>query len=356
MWGVLFRLFVGLFIGGAGVGIGIAIASTSEHLSALVFGLAFGIGGYAVGYLVAPFTARPLGWIKRRYIRVSDILPTENIVAASVGLAFALVLAALLAVPLSNLSGVWGDISPFIAAVILSLFFVPIMAVQGRPVLRFFFRTSPIASAQGDSSNDQIILDTSAIIDGRIADVVQTGFVQGTLVIPRFVLDELRHIADSSDLMRRTRGRRGLEMLNQLQRGSDVPVQISDADFLDTLEVDSKLVKLAKMLRCSIVSNDYNLGKAAELEGVRILNINELANALKPVVLPGEDLALRIVQEGKEPGQGVGFLDDGTMVVVENGRKYLNTDLSVAVTRVLQTSAGRMIFAQPKGHVEERAR
>ncbi len=356
MWGVFFRLVVGLFIGGAGAGIAIAIASTNEHLSALVFGLAFGIGFYAVGYLVAPYSARPFRWIQIRLFSLSDVLPVESLVAAAIGLAFALVIAALLAVPLSNLPDVWGQVTPFIAAVVLAAFFVPIMAIQGRSVLRFFFRTSPIASSQGNSHTDQIILDTSAIIDGRIADVIQTGFVQGTLLVPRFVLDELRHIADSNDMMRRTRGRRGLEMLTQLQRDSDVPVQISDIDFQDTLEVDSKLVKLARMLRCPIVSNDYNLGRVAGLEGVRILNINELANALKPVVLPGEDLAIRIVQEGKEPGQGVGFLDDGTMVVVEAGRKYLNNDVNVAVTRVLQTSAGRMIFAQPKGYVEERAR
>jgi uncharacterized protein YacL len=201
-----------------------------------------------------------------------------------------------------------------------------------------------------------MVVDTNAIIDGRIADIVKTGFIQATLVVPRFVLDELRHIADSSDALRRNRGRRGLEMLTQLQRSQDTPVQISDIDFDDTPDVDSKLVRLAKTLRCPIVSNDVNLNRVAGLQGVKVLNVNELANAVKPVILPGEDIVLRIVQEGKEVGQGVGFLDDGTMVVVEGGRRYLNTDIAVSVTRVLQTAAGRMIFAQPKEAVDERSR
>jgi uncharacterized protein YacL len=199
-------------------------------------------------------------------------------------------------------------------------------------------------------------LDTNAIIDGRIADIIQTGFIKGTLLIPRFVLDELRHIADSHDALRRNRGRRGLEMLTQLQRGSDIPVQISDIDFDDVPEVDSKLIMLAKNLRCSIVSNDLNLNQVAALQGVKVLNINELANAVKPVILPGEDMILRIVQEGKDAGQGIGFMDDGTMVVLEGGRRYLDTDVNITVTRVLQTAAGRMIFAQPKEPVDEKSR
>jgi uncharacterized protein YacL len=198
------------------------------------------------------------------------------------------------------------------------------------------------------AQGEQILLDTSAIIDGRIADISQTGFVHGTLVIPRFVLDELRHIADSPDSLRRNRGRRGLDILNKLQKESDVPVQIPDVDFADTPEVDGKLVKLAKSLRCPIITNDFNLNKVAEIQGVRVLNINELANAVKSVVLPGEEMAIRIIQEGKEAGQGVGFLDDGTMVVVEGGRRYLHSQLNIIVTRVLQTVAGRMIFAHPK--------
>lgn len=194
----------------------------------------------------------------------------------------------------------------------------------------------------------QILLDTSAIIDGRIADISQTGFVSGALVVPRFVLDELQRIADSADAMRRNRGRRGLEMLNRLQKDATVPIEITDARVDDVAEVDGKLVQLARQLHCPIITNDFNLNRVAELQGVKVLNINELANAVKPVLLPGEDLFIKIMQDGKELGQGVGYLDDGTMIVVEGGRQYMNSTIEVNVTRVLQTVAGRMIFAHPK--------
>ena len=194
----------------------------------------------------------------------------------------------------------------------------------------------------------QILLDTSAIIDGRIADISQTGFVSGALVVPRFVLDELQRIADSADTMRRNRGRRGLEMLNRLQKDATVPIEITDANIEGVNEVDGKLVQLARQLHCPIITNDFNLNRVAELQGVKVLNINELANAVKPVLLPGEDLFIKIMQDGKELGQGVGYLDDGTMIVVEGGRQYMNSTIEVNVTRVLQTVAGRMIFAHPK--------
>jgi uncharacterized protein YacL len=194
----------------------------------------------------------------------------------------------------------------------------------------------------------QILLDTSAIIDGRIADISQTGFISGALVVPRFVLNELQHIADSADTMRRNRGRRGLEMLNRLQKDATVPIEITDTDVEGIVEVDSKLVKLAQTLHCPIITNDFNLNRVAELQGVKVLNINELANAVKPVLLPGEDIVIKIIQDGKELGQGVGYLDDGTMIVVEGGRQYMGSTIEVSVTRVLQTVAGRMIFAHPK--------
>jgi uncharacterized protein YacL len=194
----------------------------------------------------------------------------------------------------------------------------------------------------------QILLDTSAIIDGRIADISQTGFISGALVVPRFVLDELQRIADSADTMRRNRGRRGLEMLNRLQKDATVPIEITDANVEGVAEVDGKLVQLARKLHCPIITNDFNLNRVAELQGVKVLNINELANAVKPVLLPGEDLFIKIMQDGKELGQGVGYLDDGTMIVVEGGRQYMNSTIEVNVTRVLQTVAGRMIFAHPK--------
>lgn len=192
------------------------------------------------------------------------------------------------------------------------------------------------------------ILDTSVIIDGRIADICQTGFLEGTLVIPQFVLEELQHIADSSDVLKRNRGRRGLDILNRIQKELAVKVEIYEGDFEEIQEVDSKLVKLAKLVSGSVVTNDFNLNKVCELQGIGVLNINDLANAVKPVVLPGEELAVQVIKDGKEHNQGIAYLDDGTMIVVEEGRNYIGKNLEVLVTSVLQTSAGRMIFAKPK--------
>ena len=194
------------------------------------------------------------------------------------------------------------------------------------------------------------MVDTSAIIDGRIADLTATGFVEGILVVPRFVLDELRHIADSSDPLRRNRGRRGLEVLGRLRREEGISLEVLDVGVSHSNEVDSELVYLARSMKVPILTTDYNLNRVAELQEVQVLNVNELANALKSIVLPGEELRVNIVQEGKEPGQGVAYLDDGTMVVVEGGRRYINAHHDVVVTRVLQTAAGRIIFAQSKNN------
>jgi uncharacterized protein YacL len=192
------------------------------------------------------------------------------------------------------------------------------------------------------------ILDTSVIIDGRIADVCETGFIDGPFIIPQFILRELQHIADSPDPLKRNRGRRGLDILNRIQKQTDVEVRISDQDFPKIKEVDAKLIELAKRINGRIITNDFNLNKVAELLGVTVLNINQLTNALKPVVLPGETIHIQILKEGKEPGQGVAYLDDGTMVVVEEGRKIIGKELDVMVTSVLQTTAGRMIFSRPR--------
>jgi uncharacterized protein YacL len=198
------------------------------------------------------------------------------------------------------------------------------------------------------------ILDTSVIIDGRIADIVKTGFVEGVLLIPSFVLEELRHIADSSDLLKRNRGRRGLDILNQISKETAIKVHIHEQDFDDINEVDSKLVRLGQVLKSPLLTNDYNLNKVAELQGVKVLNINELANALKPIVLPGEEMLVQVMKEGKEPGQGVAYLDDGTMIVVDTGRRFMGQNVTVLVTSVLQTAAGRMIFAKPKSVLEKK--
>ena len=192
------------------------------------------------------------------------------------------------------------------------------------------------------------MLDTSVIIDGRVFDICKAGFLEGEIVIPAFVLVELRHIADSADALRRNRGRRGLDVLGRMQEELNLPVRIEEKDYEDAQEVDVKLLRLAKDLGGAVLTNDYNLNKVAGVTGVPVLNINELAGALRPVVLPGEEMTVHIVREGKEPCQGVAYLDDGTMVVVENGRRRVGDTLDVEVTTVLQTSAGRMIFTRVK--------
>ncbi len=196
------------------------------------------------------------------------------------------------------------------------------------------------------------LLDTSVIIDGRIADITEAGFLEGTLVIPQFILRELQHIADSSDPLKRNRGRRGLDILQKIQKQVDIRVEISDMEFSEIREVDNKLVAMAKALHAKLVTNDFNLNKVAELHGVGVLNINELTNALRPVVLPGEDMRVYVLKEGKEYNQGIAYLDDGTMVVVDNGRRHIGQTIDVCVTSVLQTTAGRMIFSRLKEEAE----
>jgi uncharacterized protein YacL len=193
-------------------------------------------------------------------------------------------------------------------------------------------------------NNGHKLLDTSVIIDGRIADICDTGFMEGAFIIPQFILQELRHIADSSDPLKRGRGRRGLDILNRIQKQATMEVKIVDQDYPKIQEVDAKLIALAKDMHAKIITNDFNLNKVAELQGINVLNINQLFNALKPVVLPGEIMNVKVLKEGKEPGQGVAYLDDGTMVVVDNARRYMGKTVDVAVTSVLQTTAGRMIF------------
>ena len=204
-----------------------------------------------------------------------------------------------------------------------------------------------------DEEHDNKVLDTSAIIDGRIADVCETGFIEGTLIIPQFVLYEIQHIADLQDPVRKTRGRRGLEVLHRLQKQTSVKVKIVEYDFPKFKDVDSKLIALAKSLNGKIVTNDFNLNKVAELQGIQVLNMNELSSALKPTILPGEVMTIRVVKEGKEYGQGIGYLDDGTMVVIDEARKLLGKTLDVVVTSLLQTTSGRMIFAKLKEQAEK---
>jgi uncharacterized protein YacL len=203
-----------------------------------------------------------------------------------------------------------------------------------------------------EATEDAKILDTSTIIDGRIADICETGFIEGTFIIPQFVLYEIQHIADHQDPVKRTRGRRGLDILHRMQKQAYVKVKIVDYDFPKLKDVDTKLIALAKKLNGKIVTNDYNLNKVAELQGVEVLNMNQLSTALKPAMLPGEQMNIRILKEGKEHGQGIGYLDDGTMVVVDDARKLMGRTVDIVVTSVLQTTSGRMIFAKLKDQAE----
>jgi uncharacterized protein YacL len=313
--------------------------------SFLPWGLGLTLAGVAIGALIAPYlTVKPLHQAGR-YI---DTIPGSTLLAASAGLVVGLIVASLVSIPLFTLGGWLGWGLPIIISVSLGAAGLWLGAQRSRDMQAIFPALEEARGTGMGSRNGNILVDTSAIIDGRIADLTNTGFLEGSLVVPRFVLDELRHIADSSDSLRRNRGRRGLEVLGRLRKDSLVPLRVLDVGVSNGHEVDSQLVELARTMKSPILTTDYNLNRVAELQGVQVLNVNELANALKSIVLPGEELRANIVQEGKEVGQGIAYLDDGTMVVVEGGRRYINTHHDVTVTRVLQTAAGRIIFAQPK--------
>lgn len=231
--------------------------------------------------------------------------------------------------------------------------FMFIASTKIRELTELFFNYSQCVEPKKISAGKDLlkILDTSAIIDGRIADLCKTGFLEGVLIIPHFVLNELQKIADSSDPLRRNRGRRGLDILNKIQKENQVSVRIFDMDYEGLTEVDTKLLRLARELEAKVVTNDFNLNKVAELYGVEVLNINDLSNAIKPVVLPGEEMVVHVLRDGKEYGQGIGYLEDGTMIVVEGGKNFIGLNTEIVVTSVLQTSAGRMIFAKPKEYM-----
>lgn len=280
-------------------------------------------------------------------------LPITDVMFGALGLIIGLIVAFLLFLPINSIPiPVLGDFLPLIVSGLLGYLGFQVGFRKRDEIMSVFSigrRDKAKKENSGVNSNvEHKILDTSVIIDGRIADICRTGFIEGSLVIPGFVLEELQHIADSSDVLKRNRGRRGLDILNKIQKELKVKVQIYEGDFEDVSEVDSKLIKLAKVLNGKVVTNDFNLNKVCELQGVSVLNINDLANAVKPVVLPGEELHVQVIKDGKEHGQGVAYLDDGTMIVVEGGREYIGMELDVLVTSVLQTSAGRMIFAKPK--------
>lgn len=338
--GMIFFSLLGAYYGGTALG---GLVEGGRDLYAIILGLL----GALFGLIITPMiTIRPIKAIRNRLTQVSS----RKLVAGQIGLVSGLILAALVTLPLSKLPEPFSLFLPSVAVLLFGYLGVYVFVVRANDIVSLFGRGDrPGAGLLESASARSILMDTSVIIDGRIADVARTGFLSGTLLIPRFVLNELQYIADSPDSLRRQRGRRGMEVLAQLQKDPSVPVRISDIDVEGARDVDDKLVILARQLRCPILTNDYNLNRVAELQGVPVLNINDLANAVKSVLLPGEPLSVKVIQEGKEPGQGVGYLDDGTMVVVEDGRALLNTEAVVMVTKVLQTSAGRMIFARLNG-------
>lgn len=303
-----------------------------------------------LGYSILPYiTVQPAV----RMVRGAMALSSGDFVAGTIGLLVGLVIGVLLGLPLANAPQPFGWVLPIGVSVVLGLGMMGFTVAKRHELLEAARGAGLLASPdqkQGDASlaGPRIYVDTSAVIDGRITDVAASGFLVGTLVVPRFVLAELQRIADHPDQGRRTRGRRGLETLSLLQKDPRADVELTDEDDRTTDAVDAKLLSLARQHAGAILTTDYNLNRVAQLEGVRVLNLNHLANALKPAFLPGEDLTVRVIQQGKEPGQGVAFLDDGTMVVVESGGMHLERDLEVTVTRVLQTVAGRMVFAHPR--------
>lgn len=354
------NLFVRLFGGALGALVAVALTAAagvpkldSSSLGGAVL-VAGWIGSWSViGFAVLPYvTVVPARWLIKRVTELS----TGEFVSGVVGLTIGLFIGLLLGAPMTNLPDPYGWLLPIGTVLVTGLGMMG-LTVAKRSDLEHGLRSaglirSPETSPRGagrDQSGPVTYVDTSALIDGRLTDVVAAGFLYGTLVVPRFVVAELQHIADNRDQARRVRGRRGLEVLSVLQKDHRVAVELSDEDPVGIDAVDAKLVELARQRGAGILTNDYNLNRVAQLDDVRVLNLNQLANAVKPAFLPGDALQVKVIQQGKEPGQGLAYLDDGTMIVVDGGGQMVDREVEVTVVRVLQTVAGRMVFAQPRG-------
>jgi uncharacterized protein YacL len=310
------------------------------------------VAWFTIGASIMPYiTVQPAGWLLRSVLDLS----TGEFISAVAGLIVGLFMGALLGLPLSQLPAPYGTVFPFGMSIVFGLGMMGLMAAKRHDIAAAMRSAGLLAASQATDGQARaaqqgptIYVDTSAIIDGRIADVVASGFLWGTLVVPRFVVDELQAIADHRDASRRTRGRRGLEILAVLQKDPRIGVELVDEDARELDKVDAKLVELARRRGAGVLTNDYSLNRVAQLHDVRVLNLNHLANALKPAFLPGDGMRVKVIQQGKEPGQGLAYLDDGTMIVVEGGGSLLDREVEVTVVRVLQTVAGRMVFAQPR--------
>lgn len=354
-YGPLLRIIGTALYGFIGWELGLVLSRTPGlELEAWQLIVPFTLFGASFGFLLAPWLVRAPANAAQNVLRQ---VPFTDLIAGIVGITVGLLIAALLSVPVSQLPAPFGNVLPLVLVFMFGYLGAAILVLRKRDFFSLLRgetdeQRGVAELRQGEtldaSTSPTLLLDTSVIIDGRIADVAKTGFLLGTLTVPRFVLNELQYIADSADSLRRNRGRRGLEVLDRLQSTPEVAITFIDQDPSDAQQVDDKLISLARKCNGLIITNDFNLNRVAKLQGVRILNINELANAVKSVYLPGEVIPLKIIQEGKELGQGVGYLEDGTMVVVENGRRHLNQEILVQVTKVLQTNAGRLIFATPE--------
>jgi uncharacterized protein YacL len=347
--------FVRLFGGALGVLVAIVLAAgagippfDTATLGGFLMLVAWIGAWFVIGYSILPhITIVPARWLIRRVLDLS----TGEFVSAVAGLIVGLVIGLLLGLPMANLPDPYNWILPLGTVVVTGLGMMG-LTVAKRTDLADGLRQAGILKApvhpEHDSSNPLVYVDTSALIDGRITDIVASGFLFGTLIVPRFVVDELQTIADHRDQARRARGRRGLEILTILQKDPRVSVLLSDENPQNVDKVDAKLIELASRRNAGIITDDFNLNRVAQLHDVRVLNMNHLANAVKPAFLPGDGLTVKVIQPGKEPGQGLAYLDDGTMIVVEGAGEMIEKDVDVTVVRVLQTVAGRMVFAQPR--------
>ena len=350
---VFIRLFGGAL--GALVAVGLASAFGVPRLELTSLGGAVLLAGWigawiVIGFSILPYvTLTPAAWLIKHVTELS----TGEFLSAVAGLIVGLFIGLLLGIPMTNLPDPYNWMLPIGTVVVTGLGMMGLTVAKRHDIfeaLRSAGFIRPLQDAPPPAVEGPVAyVDTSALIDGRITDVVASGFLHGTLVVPRFVVAELQHIADHRDQARRVRGRRGLEALSVLQKDHRLAVELSDEDPAGVDAVDAKLVQLARRRGAGILTNDYNLNRVAQLDDVRVLNLNQLANALKPAFLPGDALQVKIIQQGREPGQGLAYLDDGTMIVVEGGGEMIERELEVTVVRVLQTVAGRMVFAQPRG-------
>lgn len=337
----------GMIIGAlAGARLGILAAPALGIPDNLVWLLTMLTGALAGLILTPLLTVKP---VRRLHAALRE-MPIESLIMAAIGTVFGLLIGLLLSYPLSLTGAPLSNLLPPVTSIVLAYVCGTTFTLRAREIwdligTRLDSQRAKMLSMQGSR---QLLLDTSVLIDGRIVDIAKTGFVGGTLLVPAFVLAELHQVADSADMLRRNRGRRGLAKLNELQHSDAITVKIIEDDVQGITEVDHKLVALAQQLNAPIVTNDYNLNRVAEAQGVIVLNINLLANAVRTIYIPGETFPIHVIQEGRDVAQGVGYLEDGTMVVVENGRQYMDRTINVTVTRLINRETGRMIFAVPE--------